>query len=361
MRNGRTMFFAGGGTGGHVFPGVAIIESLRAMDKNIEFFWLGQKESMEARIVGKYSYIRFIEIPSGKLRRYFSLRNFSDFLKVILGVIKSFLIIKKYNPQIIYSTGGFVSSPPIIAACLFRIKKITHEMDLDPGLATKINSKFADTIHISFKESRKYFKNKDVVYTGSPIRPEFKNPNPNIIRELSCNTDKPIISLLGGSLGAEVLNRLAINIRNKIDAYFIHQCGANLDETRENNYLRRQFFNAEEMSSIVKFSNIIISRAGAGAIKEFASAGACVILIPFEKGSRGDQVRNAKLLEEHNACLKVKEGDLNESVVTDTIREILENKEKSEVLRHNIKKFHEQDSSNLIASMLLKEFEAMEC
>ena len=115
------------------------------------------------------------------------------------------------------------------------------------------------------------------------------------------------------------------------------------------------------MSSIIKFSNIIISRAGAGAIKEFANAGACVILIPFEKGSRGDQVRNANLLEEQNACLKIEEKNLNESVIINDIQEILENKEKSDTLRHNINKFHKQDSSNLISNILLKEFEAMKC
>ncbi|WKC58300.1 undecaprenyldiphospho-muramoylpentapeptide beta-N-acetylglucosaminyltransferase [Borrelia sp. P9F1] len=361
MKNRRVIFFTGGGTGGHIFPGIAIIESLREIDKNVEFFWLGRKESMESKIIREYPYIKFIEIPSGKLRRYFSLQNFSDFLKVMLGIVQSFFAIKKYKPQIIYATGGFVSSPPIIAASLLKVKKITHEMDLDPGLATKINSKFVNTIYISFKESIKYFKNKNVVYTGSPIRSEFTNPNPNIIKELSCNTAKPIISLLGGSLGADTLNRIAYSIKDKIDAYFIHQCGKNLTETRANNYLRRQFFNAEEMSSIIKFSDIIISRAGAGAIKEFANAGACVILIPFEKGSRGDQVRNAKLLEEQNACLTVKEKNLHESVLIDAIQEILSNQEKSEILRHNIKKFHKQGSSNLIANILLKEFEAMEC
>ncbi|UGQ16416.1 undecaprenyldiphospho-muramoylpentapeptide beta-N-acetylglucosaminyltransferase [Borrelia sp. RT5S] len=361
MKDRRVIFFTGGGTGGHIFPGIAIIESLRKIDKNVEFFWLGQKGSMEDKIIGEYPYIKFIKIPSGKLRRYFSLRNFSDFLKVLLGISKSFFVIKKYKPQVIYATGGFVSSPPIIAASLLKVKKITHEMDLDPGLATKINSKFANTVHISFKESIKYFKNKDVIYTGSPIRSEFRNPNSSIIKRLSCNTEKPIISILGGSLGADVLNRLAFNIKDKIDAYFIHQCGKNLSETIENNYLRRQFFNAEEMSSIIKFSNIIISRAGAGAIKEFANAGACVILIPFEKGSRGDQVRNARLLEEQNACLKVREENLNEIIITNAIQEILENQEKADILRRNIKKFHKQDSSGLIANILLKEFEAMKC
>ncbi|UPA16609.1 undecaprenyldiphospho-muramoylpentapeptide beta-N-acetylglucosaminyltransferase [Borrelia coriaceae] len=357
MNTKRRLFFTGGGTGGHVFPGIAIISKLRELDTNIEFFWLGQKNSMEDRIIKEYPYIKFIAIPSGKLRRYFSLKNFTDFFKVIFGIIKSFLIIKKYKPQIIYATGGFVSSPPIIAASLLKIKSVTHEMDLDPGLATKINSKFANKIHISFKESTKYFKNKNVLYTGSPIRKEFSSPNPNIIKNLTQDTKKPIISILGGSLGAEVLNKLILNIKNEIDAYFIHQCGRNLDAIRENNYLRSQFFNAEQMASIIQFSNIIISRAGAGAIKEFANAGACVIFIPFTKGSRGDQIRNAKLLEEQNACLKIDEENLSETKIINMIKEIIGNKEKSNILRNNIKKFHNKNSSNLIANLLLKEFE----
>ncbi|UPA07224.1 undecaprenyldiphospho-muramoylpentapeptide beta-N-acetylglucosaminyltransferase [Borrelia anserina] len=357
MKAKKIIFFTGGGTGGHVFPGIAIISKLREIEPNIKFFWLGKKGSMEDKIIKEHKYIKFIAIPSGKLRRYFSLQNFTDFFKVIFGIIKSFFIIKKYKPQIIYATGGFVSTPPIIAARILKVKSITHEMDLDPGLATKINSKFANKIHISFQESKKYFKQKNVLYTGSPIRKEFLNPNPNIIKKLTQNTQKPIISILGGSLGAEVLNKLTANIKNQIDAYFIHQCGRNLDATRENNYLRSQFFNAKKMASIIQFSNIIISRAGAGAIKEFANAGACVIFIPFVKGSRGDQVRNAKLLEEQNACLKIDEENLSVSKIINTIKEILRNKEKSNTLKNNIKKFHNKNSSSLIANLLLREFE----
>ncbi len=353
----KRIFFTGGGTGGHIFPGIAIISKLKEYDTNIEFFWLGKKNSIEEKLIQEYEYIKFIAIPSGKLRRYFSLQNFTDFFKVIFGIIKSFLIIQKYKPQIIYATGGFVSSPPIIAASLLGVKSITHEMDLDPGLATKINSKFAHKIHISFQESTKYFKNKNVLYTGSPIRKEFLNPKSDIIKNLTQNTQKPIISIIGGSLGAEILNKLVINIKNKIDVYFIHQCGKNVDPTREDNYLRRQFFNAEEMASIIKFSDIIISRAGAGAIKEFANAGACAILVPFIKGSRGDQVKNANLLVNQNACLKIDEDDLNEIKIINLIKEILDNKEKFNIIKQNIKKFHNQDSSNIIANLLLKEFE----
>ncbi|BCR22174.1 undecaprenyldiphospho-muramoylpentapeptide beta-N-acetylglucosaminyltransferase [Borrelia sp. HM] len=356
MKTKKIIFFTGGGTGGHIFPGIAIISKLKEFDPQIKFFWLGQKGAMEEKIIKEHTHIKFIAIPSGKFRRYFSLKNFIDFFKVIFGIITSFFIIKKYKPQIIYATGGFVSSPPIIAASLLKIKRITHEMDLDPGLATKINSKFAHKIHVSFKESTKYFNNKNVLYTDSPIRKEFLNPNLNILKNLTQNTKKPIISVLGGSLGAEALNKLTTNIKNQIDAYFIHQCGKNLDTIREKNYLRSQFFNAEEMASIVKFSSIIISRAGSGAIKEFANASACVIFIPLVKGSRGDQVRNAKLLEDQNACLKIDEENLNESKIINTIKEILGNKAKANILRNNIKKFYNQDSSKIIANLLLKEF-----
>ncbi|WP_024653288.1 undecaprenyldiphospho-muramoylpentapeptide beta-N-acetylglucosaminyltransferase [Borrelia persica] len=357
MNTKKRIIFTGGGTGGHVFPGIAIISKLKEYDTNIEFFWLGQKNSMEEKLIQEYTYIKFIAIPAGKLRRYFSIQNFIDFFKVIFGIIKSLFIILKHKPQIIYATGGFVSSPPIIAASLLKIKSITHEMDLDPGLATKINSKFAHKIHISFKESKKYFKNKNVLYTGSPIRKEFLNPKSDIIKKLTQNTQKPVISILGGSLGAEILNKLTINIKNKIDVYFIHQCGKNLDPIREDNYLRSQFFHAEEMASIIKFSDIIISRAGAGAIKEFANAGACVIFIPLIKGSRGDQVKNANLLENQNACLKIDEDKLNEIEIINLIKEILKNKEKFNTIKQNIKKFHHQDSSNIIANLILKEFE----
>ncbi|APS98935.1 undecaprenyldiphospho-muramoylpentapeptide beta-N-acetylglucosaminyltransferase [Borreliella mayonii] len=356
MSNKKIIFFTGGGTGGHVFPGISIIQTLKEFDNEIEFFWIGKKKSIEEKIIKEQNNIKFISVPCGKLRRYFSFQNFTDFFKVITGIIKSFYILKKYKPQIIYATGGFVSTPTIIASSLLKIKRITHEMDLDPGLATKINSKFANKIHISFKESEKYFKNKkNIVYTGSPIRREFLTPNPKIIKQLTQNTSKPIVSILGGSLGANALNNLALCIKKDARIYFIHQSGKNLNDLREDNYLRRQFFNAEEMASIVKFSNIIISRAGAGAIKEFANAGACVILIPFKKGSRGDQIKNAKLLKNQNACIYIDEDEILNTNILKIIKETLKDRGKINSLKENIKKFNNKHSSTLIAKLLIKD------
>ncbi len=356
MTNKKIIFFTGGGTGGHVFPGISIIQKLKEFDTEIDFFWIGKKNSIEEKLIKEQNNIKFISIPCGKLRRYFSFQNFTDFFKVLLGIIKSFYILKKYKPQIIYATGGFVSTPTIIASSLLKIKRITHEMDLDPGLATKINSKFANKIYISFKESEKYFKNhKNIIYTGSPIRKEFLTPNPKIIKQLTQNTKKPIVSILGGSLGANALNSLALCIKKDIELYFIHQSGKNLNDQREKNYLRRQFFNAEEMSSIVKFSNIIISRAGAGAIKEFANACACIILIPFKKGSRGDQIKNAKLLKNQNACIYIDEDEILNTNILKIIKDTLKDGEKINSLKTNIKKFNNKHSSTLIAELLIKD------
>ncbi|AJA90542.1 UDP-diphospho-muramoylpentapeptide beta-N-acetylglucosaminyltransferase [Borreliella chilensis] len=356
MSNKKIIFFTGGGTGGHIFPGISIIQKLKEFDNEIEFFWIGKKNSIEEKLIKEQHHIKFIPVPCGKLRRYFSFQNFTDFFKVILGIIKSFYILKKYKPKIIYATGGFVSTPTIIASSLLKIKRITHEMDLDPGLATKINSKFANKIHISFKESKKYFKkNKNIVFTGSPIRKEFLTPNPKIIKQLTQNTNKPIVSILGGSLGANALNSLAFNIKKDFGIYLIHQSGKNLNNLREDNYLRRQFFNAAEMSSIVKFSNIIISRAGAGAIKEFANACACVILIPFKKGSRGDQIKNAKLLKNNNACIYIDEDEILNTNILQIIKETLKDKEKINSLKTNIEKFNNKHSSTLIAQLLIKD------
>ncbi|WP_032989256.1 undecaprenyldiphospho-muramoylpentapeptide beta-N-acetylglucosaminyltransferase [Borreliella garinii] len=352
----KRIFFTGGGTGGHVFPGISIIQKLKELDNEIEFFWIGKKKSIEEKLIKEQNNIKFIPVPCGKLRRYFSFQNFTDFFKVILGIIKSFYILKKYKPQIVYATGGFVSTPTIIASSLLKIKRITHEMDLDPGLATKINAKFANKIYTSFKESEKYFKNhKNIIYTGSPIRKEFLTPNPKIIKQLTQNTNKPIVSILGGSLGANVLNNLALFIKKDSEIYFIHQSGKNLNGLREDNYLRRQFFNAEEMASIVKFSNIIISRAGAGAIKEFANACTCVILIPFKKGSRGDQIKNAKLLKNQNACIYIDEDEILNTNILKVIKETLNDREKINSLKENIKKFNNKHSSTLIAKLLIED------
>ncbi|MBQ5473083.1 MAG: glycosyltransferase [Treponema sp.] len=184
--------FAGGGTGGHIYPGLAVADSLRFLckknGKEVKIFWIGNSSGMDRTIVsknvdseGNLSADVFYGIPSGKLRRYFSIRNFFDLFKIGFGFISSFFILLKIRPAVLFSKGGFVSVPPCIAAKLLHIPVFTHECDFTPGLATRLNSKSAEKILVTYEETKNYFSaaiQKKCVVTGNPVRPVFYKANP---------------------------------------------------------------------------------------------------------------------------------------------------------------------------------------
>ena len=227
--------FAGGGTGGHIYPGLGVADSFREYCKkngeNVKIFWIGNSSGMDKNIVesnldssGNRSADVFYGIPSGKLRRYFSFRNFLDVFKIAAGFVSSYFILLKIRPSVLFSKGGFVSVPPCFAAKLLKIPVFTHECDFTPGLATRINSKSAKKILLSFDETKNYLSSQAKVKaltTGNPVRPVFYSAKSEKgldflnIKEKS----KPILLVIGGSLGARQINELVKENSTNIDNY----------------------------------------------------------------------------------------------------------------------------------------------
>jgi UDP-N-acetylglucosamine--N-acetylmuramyl-(pentapeptide) pyrophosphoryl-undecaprenol N-acetylglucosamine transferase len=205
--------FTGGGTGGHVYPGLAVIEALieSGAYKPSEIAWIGNKKGIERRIIEKAGY-NFISIPAGKLRRYFSLKNFTDIFKVIGGVFKSFFVLARLKPDFVFSKGGFVTVPPILAARVLRIRCATHESDATPGLATKINSRFVNMVFTAYDSTAGMISKKDgmqIIVSGNPVRKEIKIGDVEKGRSFAGISDsKKIMLVLGGSLGAKQVNDL---------------------------------------------------------------------------------------------------------------------------------------------------------
>ncbi|MBR4322134.1 glycosyltransferase, partial [Treponema sp.] len=241
-KTNNTFVFAGGGTGGHIYPGLAVCDELRSLaEKNnqeIKIIWLGNSSGMDKNLVEKSGSVDlFVGIPSGKLRRYFSLKNFSDLFKIFAGLVKSFFVLLRLRPAILFSKGGFVSVPPCVAARFLRIPVFTHECDFTPGLATRLNSKFASKILVSYDET-KFFLPKEkrelAVVTGNPVRPVFYNTNPEEGRKFlfsersDYDPEKPLLLVLGGSLGAHQINELVASNLDWLAERFnvVHQCGA---------------------------------------------------------------------------------------------------------------------------------------
>jgi UDP-N-acetylglucosamine--N-acetylmuramyl-(pentapeptide) pyrophosphoryl-undecaprenol N-acetylglucosamine transferase len=343
----RSIVFTGGGTGGHIYPGLAVADELRIILNNefpgekFVFIWIGANNRRDSEIVNKSGTdIKFYSIPSGKLRRYFSLKNFTDIFKILAGFVKAFFLLAKIKPVFLFSKGGFVSVPPCFAARLLHIPVYTHECDYSPGLATRLNVKAASKIFISYEETKKFFseliQNK-IIVSGNPVRPMFYNANAEKGRSFLKldSTDKtekklPVLLVLGGSLGARQINELIWNNIDWLCERFIivHQTGkTDYEESTKITpanpkavYLKYAFI-YEQMSDVIAASDIVISRSGANFLCECAVVQKPLLLIPLStQGSRGDQIENARFFKERGAAL-VLEG---KEVTNDNFKTSLE-------------------------------------
>ena len=295
---------------------------------------------------GQSAIYAFKGIPSGKLRRYFSIKNFFDLFNIFFGFVKSFFILLKIKPAALFSKGGFVSVPPCIAAKLLGIPVYIHECDFTLGLANRINAKSAKTIFVSYEETKSkmatVYKNKTIT-TGNPIRPVFYNANKAngmSILELNEQNNKPILLVLGGSLGAKQINNLIYQNIEWICQNFtvIHQTGlvnnsneteANLVHTYGTSYKPFSFIH-QNMQDVLSCADVVLSRAGANSIWETAVLNKPMILIPLcGAGTRGDQVDNALYFESKN-CAKVLIGENANSInLKDSLSYMLDDKNRS--------------------------------
>ena len=338
--------FAGGGTGGHIYPGLAVADELKKIaEKNnlkIKIYWFGNSSGMDRTLVEKSgSADRFCAIPSGKLRRYFSIKNFFDVFKIIAGIVVSFFRLLFIRPAVVFSKGGFVSVPPCFAARVLRIPVFTHECDFTPGLATKINSSFASKILVSYPETVKFLpKNKQsiAVVTGNPVRPVFYEADAQKGRKFlfeGKHTDlkKPVLLVLGGSLGAHQLNELVVENLAWLTEHFnvVHQCGskdASFVPSQTDSYFPYPFI-YEQMPDVIACADVILSRAGANTVWESAVEKKPSVLIPLcGNGTRGDQVDNANFFKERGAAFVLTGNEAVFENLRNCLEKLLDKKER---------------------------------
>ncbi|VYU42611.1 undecaprenyldiphospho-muramoylpentapeptide beta-N-acetylglucosaminyltransferase [Clostridium tertium] len=313
--NKYKIIMTGGGTAGHVTPNLALVPKLK--EKGFEIKYIGSKDGIEKEIINDAN-IPYFEISSGKLRRYFDVKNFTDPFKVMKGVIEANKILKKEKPNVIFSKGGFVAVPVVIAASMRKIPVVSHESDLTPGLANKLSSPFCDKLCVTFRESLKYIKDGKGVLTGTPIREEILKGNATRGKEICGFKDnKEILLVIGGSLGAKSINEaVRKNLKELLKSFnIIHICGkGNLDEKLANTNGYKQFdYVKEELPNLLKASDLIISRAGANVIFELLALKKPTLLIPLSKKiSRGDQILNANSFEKEGFSLVLDEDEMIE-------------------------------------------------
>lgn len=322
------IIMTGGGSAGHVTPNLALVPKLKELGYEIQY--IGTRDGIERKIINMES-IKYHVISSGKLRRYFDVKNFTDPFRIVKGVFDAIKIISKEKPNIVFSKGGFVSVPVVIAAKLNRVPVIIHESDITPGLANKLSVPYSTKICVTFPEALEHFNKNKAVLTGSPIRQELFQGNREVgLKLMGFKGIKPVLLIMGGSLGAKVLND---NIRSEIELFtqmyeVIHICGkGNLDTKLENREGYKQFeYVDKELTHILAACDLIISRAGSNAIFEFLALKKPNLLVPLSsKSSRGDQILNANSFENSGYSMVLPEEELSAGVLFTKVNELHKN------------------------------------
>jgi UDP-N-acetylglucosamine--N-acetylmuramyl-(pentapeptide) pyrophosphoryl-undecaprenol N-acetylglucosamine transferase len=324
------ILFTGGGSAGHVTPNIGLIE--RCQQEGWKVYYVGSWQGIERTIV-QQSGVPFYSIASGKLRRYFSWQNFTDPFRILLGIIQSLLICRRLKPRVIFSKGGFVSVPVVIAGWINRIPVISHESDITPGLANRLCAPFSTRVCVAFPQTLKYLDKTKVVYTGTPVRQAILRGQAREGRRLlDLNNQLPVILIFGGSLGAAKINAVVRDSIAELTADFqvIHVCGSgNIDETLldRDGYHQSEYFD-KEFGHVLACADLVISRAGANSIYELLVARKPHILIPLSaRASRGDQIINAGVFAKLGYSRVIDEDALDSQTLVAAVRSTLQERE----------------------------------
>lgn len=325
----KKIILTGGGTAGHVTPNIALLPSLK--EAGFEITYIGSYNGIEKQLL-KEQKIPYYGISSGKLRRYFDIKNFSDPLKVIKGLGQSIRLMRKLKPDIVFSKGGFVSVPVILAAKFCHIPSIIHESDLTPGLANKLAIPNAAKVCCNFPETMKYLPKEKAVLTGSPIRSELLSGNKENARKLcGFTTEKPVLFIVGGSSGSKFINDTIRGLLPELLKTYqvIHMCGkGNIEASLERTAGYKQFeYIGAELNDIFALAGLVISRAGANSICELLALHKPNILIPLSaNASRGDQILNAQSFEKQGFSVVIEEEIITPDKLLNIIHETYKNR-----------------------------------
>ena len=321
----KRIILTGGGTAGHVTPNIALLPSLQKLGYDVHY--IGSYNGIEKELIEKCN-IPYHGISSGKLRRYFSLQNFTDPFRVLKGFSEANKIIKALNPNIIFSKGGFVTVPVAVAGKRNRIPTIIHESDMTPGLANKLSMSAATKICCNFPETMQHLPKEKAVLTGLPIRSELLIGDTKTAYKLCQFTpNKPVILVMGGSLGSVAVNqsiRVALPILLE-QFQIVHLCGkGKLDPTLTDTpgYIQFEYMQ-HELRDVLAMTDIVVSRAGANAICELLALHKPNLLIPLSaNASRGDQILNANSFQAQGFSLVLEEENITTEVLIKTITDL---------------------------------------
>ena len=326
----KRIILTGGGTAGHVTPNIALLPRLKELGYGIQY--IGSYNGIEKELIEPFG-IPYHGISSGKLRRYFSMKNFSDPFRVLKGFSEANKLIRDLKPDVIFSKGGFVSVPVVLAGKKNKVPVVIHESDMTPGLANKLSLPSAAKVCCNFPETLEHLPADKAVLTGSPIRQELLSGNKIAALDLcGFSADKPVILVIGGSLGSVVVNNaVRLALPDLLEQFHvIHLCGkGKLDASLNNVEGYAQFeYIKSELRDIFALADVVISRAGANAICELLALRKPNLLIPLSaNASRGDQILNARSFERQGFSVVIEEEELSKELLLESVRDLYANRD----------------------------------
>lgn len=348
----KRIILTGGGTAGHVTPNIALLPRLKELGYDIQY--IGSYTGIEKELIEPFG-IPYHGISSGKLRRYFSVQNFTDPFRVLKGFREAHKLIRQLKPDVIFSKGGFVSVPVVLAGKRCKVPVIIHESDMTPGLANKIAIPSAAKVCCNFPETLKSLPEGKAVLTGSPIRQELLSGNKIAAMDMCHFTsDKPVILVIGGSLGAVAVNNAVREALPELlkDFQIIHLCGkGKMDESLKDveGYCQFEYIK-NELRNLFALTDIVISRAGANAICELLALHKPNLLIPLSaNASRGDQILNARSFERQGFSLVLEEEQLTKETLLNAVKTLYENRT---TFINSMKNSGQQDSIGTIIKLI---------
>lgn len=340
----------GGGSAGHVVPALPVMAVMQQQGARVSF--VGTRSGLEEELVAG-SGADFFSISTGKLRRYLSWQNLLDVFRIVAGVFEAWALIGRLRPHVVFSKGGFVAFPVVVAAWFRRVPVVAHESDLTPGLSNRLCKPFIDTLCVSFPETRVAGFNRRVVHSGTPLRPELLAGDASAAMEsLAFEQDRPILLVTGGSLGAQALNQAVRDGLEGLTQQFnvVHVCGAGkLSDIDLPGY--RQFeYVTEGWGDLIAAADVVVSRAGANALFELMSLNKVCLLVPLSaQASRGDQIDNARWVQARGMAHVLAEEELDGDSLAAAVNELLG---QSKGIVQRLEHFESPDAATIISSEL---------
>ena len=362
----KVYFVTGGGTGGHIYPALAVADAL-SEDGN-KVYYVGNKRNMEMDLATKKGY-KFLHVGVSGMPRKLNPKIFYWGIRLIRAILYSIRYIKKYKPNAVFATGGYVSAPMIFACMITKTPYMMHDCDAMPGLVTRRLCKRAKYVSLAFKKAAKYITNKNVVITGNPIRTEFSTLTKEEARKNLGLKNSLTITIMGGSQGAKSINKTVVEIIKEfvqdVGAQIIFQTGKkNYDEiveqlkliypawTQEESLIIKPYFS--DMISVLKSSDIVVSRAGSLSLSEISASQTVPILVPFPHAAANHQRINAKYFYDMGACIYIEDKDLDPNKLREVLHSVIDNPVKMNYLKQNSSYLAKFDATEKIVECLKK-------